>query len=713
MSKKKKAHLSKRSSEHTSKIIDLFGVGILNSLSSHICVVAADGEIIAINRSWSQFGYENGGTPQALNEGSNYFEACQKAIDRDGLQAASRAIQGIKTVLNGQTSQFEMEYDCHSPDEKRWFVMRVSPMQFRGNKAVISHINITEKKRVEEELAALHAVNMSVRESIHLKALTQKILEQLSSVVKPDLCLVFLREGEELNLQGSYPNVNSTIAEENHIHRVGNCLCGLSVSSGESVFAEDIHKDTRCTYQECKEAGLTSFAAIPLIRKGQALGTIGLASFGSRDFSKNRRFLESVAADIAIALENSLYFEQARKSAVDLELQLTRQQELEAQLVQAQKMDAIGTLAGGIAHDFNNLLAIIKGNIDLLQVKKLSPEGVMEKVEQIDKTVSRATDLVRQILSFSRQKSLNSEAIDLNLAVNENVKFLRSTIPTTVEILKTLHDDPIIINVDNTQLQQVLLNLCNNAVHAMNSKGLLKISLGKLTLSAEQLPVSLNMVPGCYAKLSVSDSGVGMDNETLKKIFDPFFTTKEVGTGSGLGLSLVHGIVRAHGGFITVDSKPGQGSTFDLFFPVSQEKKDRSNEKQIATLRAGEERVLFVDDEETLANIGSEMLEHLGYKVTSVTSSVKALQLFRAEPQAFDLVFTDQTMPEMSGMELAAELVKIRPDIPIILCSGYSAIVSEENLKEKGIRKFIKKPLSMELLAFAAREALDGEKIPF
>ncbi|MCW8892796.1 MAG: ATP-binding protein [Deltaproteobacteria bacterium] len=337
----------------------------------------------------------------------------------------------------------------------------------------------------------------------------------------------------------------------------------------------------------------------------------------------------------------------------------------------------------------------------------------MEKVEQIDKTVSRATDLVRQILSFSRQKSLNSEAIDLNLAVNENVKFLRSTIPTTVEILKTLHDDPIIINVDNTQLQQVLLNLCNNAVHAMNSKGLLKISLGKLTLSAEQLPVSLNMVPGCYAKLSVSDSGVGMDNETLKKIFDPFFTTKEVGTGSGLGLSLVHGIVRAHGGFITVDSKPGQGSTFDLFFPVSQEKKDRSNEKQIATLRAGEERVLFVDDEETLANIGSEMLEHLGYKVTSVTSSVKALQLFRAEPQAFDLVFTDQTMPEMSGMELAAELVKIRPDIPIILCSGYSAIVSEENLKEKGIRKFIKKPLSMELLAFAAREALDGEKIPF
>jgi CheY-like chemotaxis protein len=204
-----------------------------------------------------------------------------------------------------------------------------------------------------------------------------------------------------------------------------------------------------------------------------------------------------------------------------------------------------------------------------------------------------------------------------------------------------------------------------------------------------------------------------MDNETLKKIFDPFFTTKEVGTGSGLGLSLVHGIVRAHGGFITVDSKPGQGSTFDLFFPVSQEKKDRSNEKQIVTLRAGEERVLFVDDEETLANIGSEMLEHLGYKVTSVTSSVKALQLFRAEPQAFDLVFTDQTMPEMSGMELAAELVKIRPDIPIILCSGYSAIVSEENLKEKGIRKFIKKPLSMELLAFAAREALDGEKIPF
>ncbi len=705
-----KKSLQKDKSKKASKPLDLFSIGILNSLSSHICVVNADGEIIAINRAWTKFGYENGGDPQGLSEGSNYFAACQKAIDSDGHQAAAKAVEGIKKVLADQLDLFEMEYDCHSPDENRWFLMRVSPMHFRGNKAVISHIDITEKKLAEVELEALHTIDQYIGES-GLDRVTERILEQVSFVVKPDLCLVFLRQGDKLRLQGICPKAMTPVIDEHQFHRVGHCLCGISVSSGEPIFSSNISLDDRCTFAECKAAGITSFAALPLISKGQVIGTIGLASYQPRDFSQNRRFLDSVAIDIAMILENSLLIEQISNNAADLERQLATRKELEAQIVQMQKMDAIGTLAGGIAHDFNNLLAIIKGNIDLLQVKQPTPTALTEKLTNINKAVTRATDLVQQILSFSRQKSLKSEPIDLNFAVNEDMKFLRSTIPTTVEILKQLASEPVIINADNTQLQQVLINLCNNAVHAMGNKGLLTISLEQSTFTADQLPANANISPGHFAKLSVSDSGSGMDKQTREKIFDPFFTTKDLGAGTGLGLSVVHGIVRAHGGFIAVDSEPGHGSTFHLYFPLYAEADHQSEIKQYESLPHGKERILFVDDEEYLVNLGQEMLEHLGYKVTSSTSSSQALEWFKNQPQAFDLVITDQTMPEFSGVELAKEMLSIRPDIPIILCSGYSSTVSEETLKEQGIYQFCMKPLSMDQIARVTREALTGKKI--
>jgi PAS domain S-box-containing protein len=699
-------HSRLETDENPSEAVDIFSAGILNSLSSHICVVDSNGRITAINRAWSEFGKENGGTAESLNEGSNYFDACQTAADRDGLEAAGMAVEGIKKVLGGQADLFEMEYDCHSPDEKRWFLMRVSPLQFHGNKAVVSHIDITEKKRVEEELASLHAITQSVGSSINLESVTQHVLEQISLVVKPDLCLVFLREGDKLKLQGSCPSNTSIVDEEKQTHRVGQCLCGISVKSEKSVFSTNITADHRCTYRECKAAGITSFGAIPLMRQGQAIGTIGLASFEPRDFSKNRRFLESAAADIAIVMENSLLFEKAKKSAADLEQQLVRRQELEAQLLQTQKMEAIGTLAGGIAHQFNNLLAVIKGNLDLLERKQRCPEEIPGKIARINKAVSRATELVRQILSFSRPKSLQTEPLDLSLVLREDINFLRSTIPTSVEILTSINPGPICIDADNSQLQQILINLSTNAVHAMNSKGLLTISLDELELSERQLPVGASMLPGYYARLSVRDSGIGMTHETVDKIFDPFYTTKETSTGAGLGLSVVHGIVRAHGGFISVDSTLGHGSTFHIYFPMVKREKGASEPERNKSLPEGKERILFVDDEAYLVDLGVEMLEALGYSVTGAMSGNQALQRFIADPQAFDLVITDQTMPGMLGIELSAELVKIRPDIPIILCSGYSAMVSEDNFREKGIRKFCMKPMSMKQFALAIRKVL-------
>ena len=243
-------------------------------------------------------------------------------MDLDGVQVAASAADGIKKVLCGQVNEFEMEYDCHSPDEKRWFLMRVTPMKFLGNKAVVSHINITEKKLAEEELSALHSINRAIGTSITLEAVTHTIMEQIDAVARPDLCLVFLRDGNELRLQGVHPSGLYPAGEEPQIHRVGECLCGISVSSGESVFSENIQNDSRCTFPECKAAGFNSFAAIPLVRKGEVIGTIGMASFESRNFSINRRFLEAVATDAAIVLENSLLFEKANRSALALELQL-------------------------------------------------------------------------------------------------------------------------------------------------------------------------------------------------------------------------------------------------------------------------------------------------------------------------------------------------------------------------------------------------------
>lgn len=280
-------------------------------------------------------------------------------------------------------------------------------------------------------------------------------------------------------------------------------------------------------------------------------------------------------------------------------------------------------------------------------------------------------------------------------------------VPATVEITSTTGSEAVLINADSTQLQQIILNLCANAVHAMDEKGLLRINLEEVKLTAQDIPSGTDLQAGKYAMLSISDTGTGMDKKTIDKIFDPFFTTKGVGIGTGMGLSVVHGIVEQHGGFINVDSTLGQGTTFNIYFPVVEELGTELKTDTAESLPTGTERILFVDDEECLADTCNELLECQGYRVTSTTSSIEALEVFRKSPEKFDLVFTDQTMPEMSGVELATELLKIRPDIPIILCSGFSAKVSEQEAKGLGIREFCMKPMDMKQLATVARKVLD------
>jgi len=381
----------------------------------------------------------------------------------------------------------------------------------------------------------------------------------------------------------------------------------------------------------------------------------------------------------------------------------------EAHLQQIYKMEAIGTMAGGIAHDFNNVLAIIRGNIDSIQRKLIKDRPIEGNLEQISQSTSRATDLIKQILAFSRQEKPELSPINLTNSVNESLRLMRSTIPATVEIMNTVGDETIHVNADNTQLQQIIINLCTNAVHAMDSKGLLSITLQEIIFEPNEVAVSINQQDGRYAKLTVTDTGTGMSEETISRIFEPFFTTKGVGAGTGMGLSVVYGIVNAHGGFIAVDTVLGQGTSMNIFFPVIEFEQISQGIAEDQPLLNGTERILFIDDENYILDTYSELLLGLGYDVTSLTSSQDALAIFKRDPEKFDLVLTDQTMPGLTGTELSSELLKIRSNIPIILCSGFSATTSKEHATQIGIREYVMKPIDIPQLSKLIRKVLDDD----
>jgi PAS domain S-box-containing protein len=385
---------------------------------------------------------------------------------------------------------------------------------------------------------------------------------------------------------------------------------------------------------------------------------------------------------------------------------------LQEQLRQAQKMEAIGTLAGGIAHDFNNILGGILGYAELAGLD--IPEGSEAKynLQQSIKSTYRAKDLVQQILAFSRQSKQERKPLDIRAIIKEALKLLRASLPSTIEIRQNIEADWGAIEADPTQIHQVLMNLCTNAAHAMSENGgVLEVSLTKFDMDAGTSGVNSEIEPGPYLKLRVSDTGSGMPPEILSRIFDPYFTTKETGKGTGLGLAVVHGIVKSHRGVITVSSEPGKGTTFDIYFPTGDIIQAPSELERIEPLPlGGGERVLFVDDEKAIVEIGQKLLERLGYEVVGRTSSVEALELFRAKPESFELVITDMTMPNMTGDKLARELMGIRPGIPVILCTGFSERITEEKAKLLGIREFVMKPLVMKDLAKSMRRALDRQK---
>ncbi|MDH5559631.1 MAG: response regulator [Deltaproteobacteria bacterium] len=385
---------------------------------------------------------------------------------------------------------------------------------------------------------------------------------------------------------------------------------------------------------------------------------------------------------------------------------VTEEKKIKMQLRQAQKMEAIGTLAGGIAHDFNNILYALIGFLNLSMEDGNLSEKIKDYLSEALIASNRAKDLVQQILAFSRQQEKKFSHVSLTPIVKEVIKLLRSTLPTSIKISQSIDSNCPKVYADQTQIHQILMNLCTNGEFAMRQNG------GELIVSlAMEHPKptmfeSGEISHGKYVKLSVRDTGTGIDEFLIDKIFDPFFTTKPVGEGTGLGLSVVHGIVKNHQGVINVSSKLGEGSVFDIYLPVSEEDELKENNDSLKSFQ-GKERILVVDDEKPIAKMTKIILEKLGYVVTVSTKSLEALEIVTSSPDSYDLVILDQTMPELTGDKLARKIVEIKPHMPVILMTGFSHILNEKTIKESGIKKLIYKPTEPESLCESVREVLD------
>lgn len=393
---------------------------------------------------------------------------------------------------------------------------------------------------------------------------------------------------------------------------------------------------------------------------------------------------------------------------VSVKRDVTREVALETKLRQAQKMEAIGTLAGGIAHDFNNILCALIGYADLSMNFTPKEDRIYKYLNEIRKAGYRAKDLVRQILAFSRQTEQDRRPIQMQNILTEAIRLLRGSLPSTIEIRSKIDVDSLPVVADPTQIHQVIMNLCTNAFHAMGSEGgILGIELGEMDISAERAMRFVGLDAGRHLCLTVSDTGHGIPFNNLQRIFEPYFTTKRQGEGTGLGLSMVHGIIKSHGGDISVYSEIGTGTTFRIYFPICarNEEADVEETRKYLDYR-GSERILFVDDEETITQLILEGLKGQGYDVTIRTNGVEALEAFRGAPDRYDFVISDQTMPHMTGLQLAENIRGLRPDIPIIICSGFSEMITEEKIKALKINAYIHKPLIVSDIAREVRRIM-------
>jgi PAS domain S-box-containing protein len=554
--------------------------------------------------------------------------------------------------------------------------------------------DITQRKQAELRLKLQHAVSAVLAEGASMEKTTKKIIEMLGKGLGWELGELWMVDRNEGVLRFSefwHPPstefLEFTAASALLTPKRGSGLAGIVWDSGRAEWSPDIERDPR--FLRGLLAGnlnLHGWIGFPIMLRDEVLGVIGF--FSSSEQHPDNDLLETLTA---LGRQIGQFIEK---------------QKLSEQFRQAQKMEAIGTLAGGVAHDFNNILTVIAGYSDLLKMMVADNPQLLEYASAIGAAGSRASKLVRQILTFSRNEESKREIQRLEPIVKEAVGFLRAAIPSTIELMVSLSTDESCVLADSTQIHQIVMNLGTNAWHAMKDHGgTLGIMLDTVEVDEVVAETQLHASPGKYLRLTVSDTGKGMDRATMSRIFEPFFTTKAPGEGTGLGLAVVHGIIRSHDGAITVSSDLGKGTKFQLYFPVIGGVPEKVISVAPVPQGAGQ-RILFVDDEEPIALLSGKMLLKLGYAVVTMTDVARALELVRAKPSRFDLVVTDMTMPTMSGLEFARHLAKIRPDLPVILSTGYPGSLKPEQIRESGVCEMLLKPPSMQSLGAAVQSAL-------
>ncbi|MCF8037134.1 MAG: PAS domain S-box protein [Desulfobacteraceae bacterium] len=533
-----------------------------------------------------------------------------------------------------------------------------------SKQSVISFLDISERKQLERELQQSEEKYRNILETIE-DGYFEVTLSGRFTFFNEAMCSILGYDARELKGMGYEQYMRKDIASEvfnafNWVYRTGN--------SYKAFDWEMIRKDGSVCYVE---------SSISLIKdsKGQAIGFKGV----TRDITERKKA------------------EQERE-------------ELQAELRHSQKMEAIGTLAGGIAHDFNNILSSIIGYSELC-LDETSENTLMHRnLNQVLTAGNRAKDLVKQILTLSRRDEQEFTPTPIIPLAKEALKMLRSTLPSTINLQEQIQGDRLIVYADPTQIHQVIINMATNAKHALQEQGgTIEVRIEQTNFDKTVMKKYPDLGPGNYVHIAVSDTGVGIPEQNIDKIFEPYFTTKEKGVGTGLGLSTAHGIVRAHDGHITVHSEPGKGSTFNIYIPLAEPSQATEAPYKTEFMPTGAETVLLVDDEQPIVKMLQQNLQHLGYQVTPRTSSVEALAAFRAQPDKFAVVITDMTMPNMTGDKLAAEIKKIRPNMPVILCTGFSEYLRDRNMHDLQVDGVLMKPLSRIEIAKKIRQVLDGE----
>ena len=575
-------------------------------------------------------------------------------------------------------------------------------------------------------LMTLVDITQRLTRGLDLSTVLQAIVEAAALVFEGEASLRLL-DGDILVRVAATSGALTSIARK-HVP-LGQSLCGYVAGSGQPLIVTDMATDTRL-FPEVRaalgEVWLKALLCVPVQVGRRILGTLQV--YRERDYlfgQDDLTLATSLADQAAIAIENARLFQEVQDHATQLAEANTAlqgeiaerqraeaaRQHLEVQLRQVQKMEALGTLAGGIAHDFNNILAVILGYSELSLCDLTPGTNEWHNLQQILIASGRAKHLVQQILAFSHQSEHQRQPVSLHLILEETLTLLRASLPSTIELRQSLATHTGMVLADPVQLQQVVMNLCTNAEYAMRPKGgQLEICLDSVAVDATMAAALPDLTPGLYIRLTVRDTGHGMVLEVLERIFDPFFTTKGPGEGTGMGLAVVHGIITSYAGAITVASTPGQGTTFTIYLPQLPGVVEITNHIE-ETLPKGEGHILFVDDETALANLAQAMPTRLGYGTEVYTSSRAALAAFQAAPQHFDLVITDQTMPYMTGEALTLALRHIRPEIPIILCTGFSHTMTIEKASILGIDAFLMKPLVTHDLGLAIQRVLTSRRI--